>query len=743
MSSLTLDGHEASAGTVDLGIVLETGGVALVLDIRDGGLPVVVHWGASCGPLDDAGFEALALSGVFPDAGSEVDAVVPVSVLPELSRGWSGTPGISGSRDGAHWSPRFRVTGVAIDGAPVGGQGPSDPSSGGRLILSSGPASVRVTALDDEARLTLALDIELTGSGAIRTRAAVRNRGDDVYRLESLMPTLPVPLDADEALDFAGRWAVERVPQRRRLGVGAHRRENRRGRTGLGAAMALIVGRHGFDFSSGEAWGIHVGWSGNHVHQVERVAEGRQVLAGGELLLPGEGRLAPGEEYATPWLYGFYGGGLDALAVQSHRMLRARPQHPRTARPVTLNVWEAVYFDQNEEDLIELADAAAAVGVERFVLDDGWFGARRNDRAGLGDWTVSAEVWPHGLHPLIDHVRGLGMQFGLWVEPEMVNPDSDLARAHPEWIMSARSEWPLTGRHQQVLDLANPDCYAHIRDALLALLDEYDIAYLKWDHNRDLVEAGSGPRRAPGVHGQTAAFYRLVDDLKSRHPGLEIESCSSGGGRVDLGVLERTDRVWGSDDNDPLERQRINAWTAQLIPPELIGAHIASAPSHVTGRTHTLAFRASVALFGHLGVEADIRGWDDDERAQLAGWIALHKRERALLHSGRMVRAETPDPAFALQGVIAEDAGRALYLFTALAVGATASAGRFRLPGLDDDRRYRVEIEPLSLRGLKGNLAAWQGEGVVLTGRVLGRIGIVMPSVHPETALIVRATAVG
>ncbi|SFR51818.1 alpha-galactosidase [Microbacterium azadirachtae] len=735
MSSSTVD-H----AVVDLGIVLQTEDVALVLDIRGGGLPEVVHWGAACGPLDAASFDALTRSGVFPDAGSEVDAVVPVSLLPELSRGWSGTPGISGSRDGAHWSPRFEVTGVRVDGAPL--EDGSGPAPTGRRLVSLGPASVRVSARDDEAQLELELDVELTASGAIRTRAALRNAGDDGYALDALLPTLPVPLEADEALDFAGRWAVERVPQRRRLGVGAHRRENRRGRTGLGSALVLAAGRHGFDEATGEVWGIHVGWSGDHMHQVERVAEGRQVLAGGELLLPGEIRLGAGEEYRSPWLYGFHGQGLDALAAQSHRMLRARPQHPRSPRPVTLNVWEAVYFDQNERDLVELADAAASVGVERFVLDDGWFGARRNDRAGLGDWTVSPDVWPHGLHPLIDHVRGLGMQFGLWVEPEMVNPDSDLARAHPGWIMSARSERPLTGRHQQVLDLANPACYAHVRDALIALLDEYDIAYLKWDHNRDLVEAGTGSRRTPGVHGQTLAFYELVDELKRHQPGLEIESCSSGGGRVDLGVLERTDRVWGSDDNDPLERRRINAWTAQLVPPELIGAHIASAPSHVTGRTHTLAFRASVALFGHLGVEADIRRWSDDERAQLAEWIALYKRERALLHGGRMVRAQTPDPAFALQGVIAEDGGRALYLFTALAIGATASAGRIRLPGLDDGRRYRVEIEPLSLRGLAGNAAAWQQDGVKLTGRILGRIGIVMPSVHPETAVILRVTAV-
>ena len=252
---------------------------------------------------------------------------------------------------------------------------------------------------------------------------------------------------------------------------------------------------------------------------------------------------------------------------------------------MTLNVWEAVYFDHDLDRLLELAERAAAVGVERYVLDDGWFGARRNDRAGLGDWVVSPDVWPDGLHPLIDRVRKLGMQFGLWFEPEMVNPDSDVARAHPEWIMAARAEWPIESRHQQVLNLGIPEAYEHVKGQMLALLDEYDIGYIKWDHNRDLIEAGTAPDGGrPGVHAQTLAFYRLLDELKAAHPGLEIESCSSGGARVDLGVLERADRVWVSDCIDPHERQHMLRWTAQLIPPEYLGSHIASGRSHTTGR---------------------------------------------------------------------------------------------------------------------------------------------------------------
>src|SRR5699024_5253862 len=240
-----------------------------------------------------------------------------------------------------------------------------------------------------------------------------------------------------------------------------------------------------------------------------------------------------------------------------HRHLRAREHHVDRRRPVTLNVWEAVYFAHDLARLTDLADRAAALGVERFVLDDGWFGSRRDDFSGLGDWVGSEEVWPDGLGPLIDHVTGLGMEFGLWFEPEMVNEDSDVARAHPEWVLGpSPTALPLESRHQQVLNLSLPEAYEHVRTQMLDVLDRYDIGYLKWDHNRDLLEAATRATGRAAVHEQTLAAYRLMDELKAAHPGLEIESCSSGGARVDLEVLEHTDRVWVSDCIDPLERQQ-------------------------------------------------------------------------------------------------------------------------------------------------------------------------------------------
>ena len=727
----------SAPGTPDLGIVLTSGGVTLVLDLRGGRLPVVLHWGAELGPLDGDAFAAMATGIRLPSAAeSVVDASDPVTMLPAGTDGWAGRPGISGSRDGAAWSPEFTTARVVLDGAAL--TSPGLHSTGAGLLL--------VEALDEEAALALALTVELTPAGVVRTRAELRNLGGDVYQLDELSLSLPVPLDADEVLDFAGRWGAERAPQRHRAVIGQHRRENRRGRTGLGSAYLLCAGFAGFGFGHGRLWGVHTAWSGNHVHEVERTTDGVQLLRGGELLLPGEVRLGPGESYRTPWVLGFHGVGLDALAAQSHSLLRARPGYPRRPRPVTLNVWEAVYFAQDLPSLIALADVAAEVGIERFVVDDGWFGARRNDRAGLGDWTVSPDVWPDGLHPLIDHVHARGMEFGLWVEPEMVNPDSDLARAHPEWILRARDRMPLPARNQQVLDLSNPTCFAHIDAALRALLAEYPIRYLKWDHNRDLVDAGVGEgpghARVPGVHAQTEAVYRLMAGLKRDHPELEIESCSSGGGRIDHGVLDIADRVWVSDDNDPLERLRINRWTAQLVPAELMGTHIASPSSHTTGRTHSLAFRAAVALFGHLGVEWDIRSCSAEERAELASWIRLHKDLRKLIRSGRLVRSDTADPRIAVQGVVSEDGARAMYLFAQTAILDTSTVGRITLPGLDPQARYLVTVLDPGGEIRPGHQAPWQGLArPVFPGDVLAHAGLVMPSLRPERAVLIDVRA--
>ncbi|GEK22726.1 alpha-galactosidase [Cellulomonas xylanilytica] len=700
---------------------LRAEGVSLVVDLSGGTLPRILHWGRDLGDLDAAGLDAARLGWQGVPHGYPVDGPVEVAVLPQESAGFLGTPGLVGSRAGQDFSTAFAVRSHEV------------------LTTDDGTQRLTVDAADDAARLGLLLELELTPQGLVRQRATLTNDSEDVYSLDALLLTLPVPAVATELLDFTGRWARERSPQRTAFTHGTRLRENRRGRTGYDAAFVLVAGTAGFANRTGEVWGLHTAWSGNHRSLAERSHYHPGLLGGGELLGSGEVRLGRGESYASPWVYGSWGLGLDALSGRFHAWMRARPQHPRTPRPVTLNTWEAVYFQHDLGRLTALADAAAAVGAERFVLDDGWFGDRRDDTRALGDWYVSADVWPQGLHPLVEHVTGLGLQFGLWVEPEMVNPDSDVARAHPDWTLRVPSRLPREARHQQVLDLAVPEAYAYILERLDALLTEYPIGYLKWDHNRDLVDAGHGG--APGVHGQTLAVYRLLDELRALHPGVEIESCSSGGARVDLEILQRTDRVWASDCIDAFERQQIQRWTNLLIPLELIGAHVGSGTAHSTGRRHDLSFRAATALFGHLGVEWDLQEADEAQLTDLAAWIALYKDLRPLLHSGTAVHADVVDPVLAVHGVVAQDRGDALYAVAMTGRSTSTSLPRLTLPGLDPDALY--DVRPQAPGDVVDHAPAWwTGEGVRLPGRLLSGAGLETPLQLPERIALVRATRV-
>ena len=705
---------------------LRAAGVSLVLDLGGGTLPRVLHWGADLGEPTPAELMDLRLASAPQPVGFSVDGPVEVAVLPEQSAGWLGTPGLIGNRGGRSFSTAFRVIRATRTGTVL-----------------------RVQAEDTDACLGLDLDLELTAAGLVRERATITNTGVEPFTVDGVNLTLPVPSEASELLDFTGHHLRERSPQRTELTQGLRVRENRTGRTGFDAAFLMVAGAKGFGNRTGQVWGVHTAWSGNHRTFAERTFHGVSLLGGGELLLSGEMPIDPGGTYTSPWLYGSYGRGLDELSARFHRHLRARPNHPSSPRPVVANTWEAVYFDHDLARLRRLSDDAARIGAERFVLDDGWFGSRRDDRRGLGDWYVSAEVWPDGLSPLIDHVTDLGMQFGLWVEPEMINEDSDLARAHPDWIMApAPGRLPGAARTQQVLDLAQPEASRYILERLDDLLTTYRIAYLKWDHNRDLVEAGHRPSGRAGVHGQTRAVYGLLDALRARHPGVEIESCASGGGRVDLEILERTDRVWTSDCIDALERQTIQRWTNLLIPLELMGSHVGAELSHTTDRRHPIDFRAGTALFGHFGLEWDLTRADHHEVERLAQWVALYKEVRGLLHTGTAVHADHPDPAYHLHGVVAQDGSDALFAWVATATSASYPPGAVTLPGLDPDVTYWVRPQApgdvadgnASRWGMQ--VPWWRPEGIRLTGRALAAAGLRLPVLFPERLVLLRATRV-
>ncbi|WP_371814124.1 alpha-galactosidase [Phycicoccus sp. HDW14] len=617
-------------------------------------------------------------------------------------------------------------------------------------------AVVRARAAGLEADLELRYAVDdhgvLTVSSALTSTAPADAPPLDLTALRAL---LPLPTRADEVLDLSGRWLRERSPQRRPLHDGTVVRTGRRGRTGHDATLLLTAGTSGFGFRHGEVWSVHVAWSGNHEHLVERLPEGAgahaAVIGGGEALAPGEVRLAAGETYTAPDLVATWSrDGLDGVTRRLVRHQRAGADY-RAARPrpLVLNTWEAVYFSADLDRLTGLADTAASIGVERFVLDDGWFGARRDDTRGLGDWQVAREVWPDGLGPLVEHVRSLGMEFGLWFEPEMVNLDSDLVRAHPDWVLGPASGPTAPSRHQQVLDLANPDAFEHVLGAVSGLVAEHDIAFLKWDHNRDLHEAvrtdGSGTDR-PAVHVQTLAAYRLMDELRRRHPALEIESCSSGGARVDLGVLARTDRVWTSDCNDALERVAIQRWTGLLVPPERMGTHIGPPRAHSTHRDLDLSLRMLVALGGHAGLEWDVTTCPPEELDRLRAWSGLYRELRPLLHTGDVVRSDHPDPSLVVGGVVAPDGSEAAFTVIAVASVRGVTAGRLPLPGLDADARYRVRVRrEAGLPELVQTAGAPWFEraldaGVEVSGRVLGEVGLPLPVLAPAQGLLLHVT---
>jgi len=697
---------------------LSNAGVSVLIDTTSG-TPEVLHWGRAL-PAD-IDVAQLVASQVEPTPHCDFDEPQTIGIWRENARGFIGAPALIGSRPGRDWSHHFTVRSTKAQ-----------------------DSSVTYTSIDAEAELEVEAHFELTEQGVLKLTQKVTNLGLSEFTVDSLTGYLPVPDYTTEVLDFHGRWMNERQPQRQEIRVGNWVREGREGRTGHDFTLIQFALADGTNFEHGEAWGLSLAWSGNNRQIVERTAIGRTSLGAGELLLPDEVILGSNQTYEAPTVVAVYSAeGIDGASHRLHSMLRARPNHPTNIRPrpITLNVWEAVYFDHNFDKLAALADAAAEIGVERFVLDDGWFGSRRNDLSGLGDWVVSKDVWPEGLSKIIDKVKSVGIEFGLWFEGEMVNQDSDLYRAHPEWILQSGGRVPPTFRNQQVLDLAHEGAYQHVFNQTNAILGEYDIAYIKWDHNRVLTEASHFGKAA--VRQQVQAIYRMFDELKAAHPGLEIESCASGGGRIDLGMVDHADRFWTSDNNDSLERQSINRYTSIVIPPELLGTHVGPTKAHSTGRTHTHAFRATTALWGHAGLEWDLTEASTEERVMLKNWTDFYKANRGLLHSGRTVRTEHADRNAFLHGVVSQDQSEALFMLAQLRPSEFSRPANIRLTGLDDKATYEVRVvEPAGAAVAMQIIAPRWYEGVRLTGALLATVGLRSPVLRPEQALLMQVKKV-
>lgn len=688
----------------------------------EGGVPTIAYWGPRL--ADDADPAALALLGAREEAPGSPAIVAPVALTPLAGQGFPGRPGLSMHRAGRDWAIFATIT-----------------------AIHRATGAITIESRDDTCGVALTHRLALDPAGDVLVASTeLRNTGDGVIDLAALAaPVVPLPGFVTRLIGFEGRWAGEFQRHEMARPPGQWLRENRRGRTSHDSFPAIVATEPGTTERHGRAYGFHLGWSGNHRIGVETLADARAQVAMEALLFPGEIRLAPGETYRTPALFASVADhGLTALSRAFHDHLRARPDHARLRakpRPVHYNSWEAIYFDHDPATLMALADRAAAVGAERFVLDDGWFLGRRDDRAGLGDWRVDPAIYPDGLDPLIAHVTGLGMEFGLWVEPEMVNPDSDLYRAHPDWALATPPAPVMAFRNQLVLDFGRAEVRDHLFDAVDALLRAHAIAYVKWDMNRDLSQPGGADGRA-AADAHVRGLYAVLDRLRAAHPAVEIESCASGGGRADYGVLARTDRVWTSDSNDALDRLAIQRGASHFLAPELLGAHVGPANCHITGRRLSMALRVQTAMFGHMGMELDLRTLDAAETRELAAGIALHKAHRGLIHAGDMVRLDAADGVIAF-AVVARDRGEALLSYTQIAEPRAAFPAPLRLADLDPAADYRVALVwPTALPVRSPLVAAWR-DGMIVRGEMLMAAGFQPPRLHPETGFVLHLSRCG
>ena len=687
----------------------------LVVDCRSNA-PAILYWGARLS--EDSSPDMLSLLATR----QEVQACMPeepaIALSPELGAGFSGSAGVQIHRGGAQWAVFSQIQSVTVE-----------PNN--RLSIVSKCKGTEIELIH-----CLQLD---TSTDVLTATTQLTNIGQSKLWVDRCdAPCIPVPMHYNKILGFKGRWAKEFQTQSIDRFMGAYVRENRSGRTSHDAFPAVIVHSDQANESAGEAYGLHLGWSGNHHLRIEEQFVGRAYAQFGELFFPGELSLEPGESYCSPVLYGASSNtGLTDLSACFHQYIRENLTDPRMQgkpKPVHFNTWEAMYFDLSMSRLCQLADEAAAVGVERFVLDDGWFKGRKSDRAGLGDWTVDETVFPQGLGPLVEHVNAAGMEFGLWVEPEMVNQDSDLYRAHPDWVLNAAPAPLLLSRNQLVLDLTRTEVQKYLFEHLDNLLSEYAITYLKWDMNRVINQPGNAEGRAV-THYQTLALYQLLARIREAHPEVEIESCSSGGGRADFGILAHTDRIWTSDSNDALDRLSIQKGFSFFFPPEIMGAHVGPRDCHITGRSISMATRAGVALFGDMGIEANLLTMDDAEKAELKAAVALHKKHRHLLHSGKLMRLDTEDYENSF-GVISADKQEAIFSYGLLDGQPNSAPGRLRFPGLDASTLYTVNIiwpqQPSSYS--KSILDIINGS--VISGDALTKFGVQLPLMLPATLLV-------
>jgi alpha-galactosidase len=686
---------------------LDTQNQSLVLSSLNNKLPCVIYWGYRLPSKEN--LRQLNEASKKDWGDNLLDQAPELSILPEQSANFFGQLGCK-MRD---------IHGHLLSSSFVFS---SEKVNSNSLML---------TYKDKELGLTYSASINVYEENDIFSLSAKLESKNPIVMEWLSAPVIEVSQTSKEMVDYGGYWSGEFRCQATPWVTGVHLRESRVGTTSHAHFPGLLIPTNGSSENSGSCYGFHYGWSGGHRMIAEQLQDGRRQIQFGNTE---NSELRPGTSFETAKLYICHSkNGMSGIGSLFRAHVTKSIVHPKNiVRPVHYNCWEAVYFDHNIDELKEIATIAADIGAERFVLDDGWFKGRNSPKSSLGDWVVDDEKYPEGMHPLVNHIHSIGMTFGLWFEPEMVSPDSDLFRSHPEWILGDENQ--TLGRGQLVLDISIKEVQEYLFERINSLLYEYPIEYIKWDHNRVLPYPDAS---------QTRSLYSLLSRIRESHPSIEIESCSSGGGRIDYGILRHAQRVWLSDSNDALERLRIQHEAILWLPLSVTGSHVGSKVCHTSGRELSMSFRAWVAAQRHMGFEMDPRELPSEDKALLKSVTKWWKENRQWMMDASILRLPCTDKSIIAEIQINTDADHFVVFAGQNSTSEFSSPVPLALAGLDSKSMYNISLfNKKEIKSLGKSEEGLLTNKFILSGQFLMTKGLQLPKAFPVNMMVIEGDKV-
>ncbi len=707
---------------------LSGGAVSYVLHTDEQGALENLYWGKR---IPD-GSVTPALENYYAVASFDRDEYRRPHELPTRGSGWYGTPAVDLVNAQGNDVVTLRVVSCRVyagkkplPGLPATYTEADGEADSLEILLRDPLTGIRVTAV-----YTV-----FNESGAIARHLEIENGGEAPAVLRGVMAaSVPLYGNGYDLIHLKGAWARERSVVRVPQGEGEYRIFSQRGASGHEENPFIALCRKNADEFSGEVWAMNLIYSGSFLALSCVDNAGNTRMSAGMDPATFSWRLEPGENFCTPEAVLVYSdGGLNGMSRTYHHLYRKRLVRGiwrDLPRPVLINNWEATYFDFNEEKLLNIAKRARQIGVELFVLDDGWFGKRDRDDNSLGDWVENRNKLSGGIAGIAEKINALGMKFGLWFEPEMVSPDSDLYRAHPDWCLHVDGRPRTECRQQLILDMSRREVQDYVIGAVGSVLSGANIEYVKWDMNRNMTEAFSGDRaperQMETQHRYMLGVYRVMDTLTKQYPRILFEGCSGGGGRFDAGMLYYMPQIWTSDDTDAVERLKIQYGTSFVYPPSAMGAHVSAVPNHQTGRVTGMQMRGDVAVGGNFGFELDLSKLSAEDLAIAEQLVSRVKQCRKLVQQGDFWRLLSPfEGNYTAWQFVSEDRNEAMLCAYITQVQPNSAPLRIRLHGLDAEAVYRDDA------------------GNAYSGAVLMNMGYWLQLKQDYTSRVIRLTKAG